>query len=208
MSVFDRLAWNLATAEIELAQFKIWLAGQTYVGEKAIVAEITSRPHMCGLLAAVAGFSAPDLIKPELQLKGLFRTDLVLGNSVTRQFALIEFEDAEVDSIFRKTKNKAQYRPWSSRLEHGFGQIVDWAWLKSDAPNDIVLTSAFGGKIVASAFLVIAGRDEGIAGEMEERRYLHRTNDVSIAGVPARVLTYDKMVAAMELNLITAKSWT
>lgn len=42
---------------------------------------------------------------------------------------------------------------------------------------------------------------------MEERRYLHPTDDASIAGVPARVLTYDKMVAAMELSLITAKSW-
>lgn len=207
MSVFSAFAWNLATAETELKAFKEWLAGAGYVGEKAIVGEIASRPHMCGLLAAVAGFSAPDLIKAELALKGLFRTDLVLGNSVTRQFALIEFEDADEHSIFRKTKNTAQYRPWSSRLEHGFGQVVDWAWLKSDAPNDVVLTGAFGGAIVASAYLVIAGRNTGIADAMEERRFLHRTHAVTIAGVPAMVMTYDGMVAAMELSLINIKSF-
>lgn len=208
MSVFDSLVWDVAKAETELDAFKVWLDGQTFIGEKAIVAEITTRPHMCGLLSAVAGISMPDRIKPELQLKGLFRTDLVLGNSRTREFALIEFEDAEEFSIFRKTKNQAQYRPWATRLEHGFGQIVDWAWLKGDAPNDVVLTNAFGGKIVASAFLVIVGRDAGIKGELEERRFLHRANSVSIAGVKAHIWTYDAMVKSMELCLLTIKSWT
>lgn len=206
MSQFQALRWSLARADAELSSFKAWLAGQAFIGETPIVEQIKSRPHMCGLLAATAGFSAPDLIRFELSLKGLFRTDLVLGNDSARQFALIEFEPAAENSIF-SGKATLQYRHWSRDLEHGFGQIVDWAWIKSDHPTDITLTSAFGGAINASSYLIVCGRDAGMRDEMESRRFHHRRNSVKIDGIPARILTYDGMVAEMDLNLAAAKSF-
>ena len=43
---------------------------------------------------------------------------------------------------------------------------------------------------------------------MEKRRFNHRRNVITVAGVPARVMTYDDMVADMEINLATAKSFS
>ena len=100
----------MASAEVELNSFKRWFAGQSFVGETAIVDEIEAREQYgWGLPAATAGFSAPDLIKPELTLRGLFRTDLVLGNNAARQFALIEFEGAEATSILPAIAYRACY---------------------------------------------------------------------------------------------------
>lgn len=100
MSQFRPIAYSLSAAETELLSFKAWLAGRTFFGEAEVVAQIRARAQMCCLLASHAGIRAPDLIRFELALKGLFRTDLVLGNDHFRQFALIEFEDAQADSLF------------------------------------------------------------------------------------------------------------
>lgn len=205
MSRLQALRWSLSRAEAELASFKTWLSGQGYVGETPVVVQIKTRPHMCGLLAAIAGFSAPDLIQFELTLKGLFRTDLVLGHDAGRQFVLVEFEPAEETSLFSGRETR-QYRHWSRHLQHGFGQIVDWAWIRSDHPHDVALTNVFGGAIHVSSFLVVCGRDAGLRDEMERRRFHHRDGSVRIDGIAARILTYDGMVREMDRNLAVARS--
>ena len=135
----------------------------------------------------------------------MLRTDLVLGNSHFRAFALIEFEDAEGNSIF--SGGTRQYRHWSRRLEHGFGQVLDWAWIRSDHPNDTILTSAFGGRITDSAYIVICGRDAGLRDDIERKRFEHRRSEIRIEGKPVRLMTYDDMLKAMEASLETAKSF-
>jgi hypothetical protein len=206
MSSFESIKFDLKLADTELTSFKTWLAGITFVGETAIVAEIEARRHMACLLASTLGLPAPDMIRFQLALKGMFRTDLVLGNDAQRKFGLIEFEDAEANSIFRK--GTAQYRYWGNRLEHGFGQILDWAWVRSDHPNDSVLVAGFGGPITASAFAVICGRDASLRDDVEQRRFRHRRNNLKVEGQPALVLTYDEMVRNMEDNLAVAKTWS
>ncbi len=205
MSVFDTITFDLLEAETELASFKTWLAGKQFIGETEIVGEITSRPQMACLLGAVLGIPPPDLIKFELTMKGIFRTDLVLGNHASRAFALIEFEPAEERSIFKR--GTAQYRHWGSALEHGFGQIVDWAWVRDDHPNDIVLNETFGGSIAKSAYAVVCGRDGGIAGPMEQRRFEYRRHLVTIAGHSVQIMTYDGMIQKMEESLAILKAY-
>jgi hypothetical protein len=160
MSSFDSIKFDLKLADTELTSFKAWLGGVVFVGETVIVAEIKARRHMACLLASTLGLPAPDMIKFELAMKGMFRTDLVLGNDGQRVFGLIEFEDAEQNSIFKR--GTTQYRHWSPRLEHGFGQVLDWAWVRSDHPNDSVLMNGFGGVITTIAYAVICGRDASL----------------------------------------------
>lgn len=205
MSVFKSIKFDVALADAELLSFKTWFAGIGFVGETEIVGEIKKRPQMACLLSALLGFPAPDLIKFELQLKGMFRTDLVLGNDSSRQFALIEFEDAMANSIFKN--GTGQYRYWSSRIEHGFGQVVDWAWVRSDHPDDSTLIAGFGGVIRTSAYAVICGRDSSLANSIEWKRLNHRRDSLKIEGHPALVLTYDEMVRQMDANLATLKTW-
>ncbi|MCJ2061497.1 DUF4263 domain-containing protein [Methylobacterium sp. J-088] len=206
MSSFERIKFDLRHADTELASFKAWLAAVNFVGETVIVSEIKKRRHMACLLASTLGLPAPDMIKFELALKGMFRTDLVLGNDGQRRFGLIEFEDAEATSIFKK--GTPQYRFWSPRIEHGFSQILDWAWVRSDHPNDSVLLGGFGGPITTNAYAVICGRDASLADDVERKRFKHRRDHLKVEGQPALVLTYDEMVRSMEDNLSVAKTWT
>lgn len=205
MSSFESIRFDLKRADLELASFKAWLATVAFVGEAAIVAEIKRRRHMVCLLASTLGLPAPDMIKFELALKGMFRTDLVLGNDGQRRFGLIEFEDAEATSIFKK--GTVQYRSWSPRIEHGFSQILDWAWVRSDHPSDSVLLAGFGGPITTSAYAVICGRDASLADDVERKRFKHRRDHLKVEGQPALVLTYDEMVRSMDDNLAAAKTW-
>lgn len=206
MSSFESIKFDLKLADTELKSFKTWLAGVGFVGEKAIVAEIHGRRHMACLLASPLGLHAPDMIKFELTLKGLFRTDLVLGNNGQRKFGLIEFEDANENSIFKR--GTAQYRNWSPRIEHGFGQILDWAWVRADHPNDTVLHNGFGGPITASGYAVVCGRDASLRNDLERKRFRHRREHLKIEGQPAWVMTYDEMVVYMAESLETAKTWS
>ena len=206
MSSFERIKFDLKLADTELASFKVWLAGVTFVGEGAIVAQIKARRHMACLLAATLGLPAPDMIKFELTLKGMFRTDLVLGNDGQRRFGLIEFEDAEENSIFKK--GTKQYRYWAARLEHGFGQVLDWAWVRSDHPSDSVMLAGFGGPIAYSAYAVICGRDASLRDDVERKRFKHRRDFLRVEGLAALVLTYDEMVLNMEDSLAAAKTWS
>ncbi len=205
MSVFDPITFDIAVADSELASFKAWLAGVGFVGETEIVNEIKVRPQMICLLSAMLGFTAPDMIKFELTLKGMFRTDLVLGNDGLRQFALVEFEDAMANSIFKP--GTKQYRYWSARIEHGFSQIIDWAWVRSDHPNDSVLVAGFGGDIQASSYAVICGRDTSLRDPIEKKRFQHRRHNLKVEGHPALVLTYDEMVRHMENNLAALRTF-
>lgn len=136
----------------------------------------------------------------------MFRTDLVLGNNGQRRFGLVEFEDAETTSIFKK--GTVQYRSWSPRIEHGFSQIIDWAWVRSDHPNDSVLLAGFGGPITTSAYAVICGRDASLIDDVERKRFRYRRDHLKVEGQTALVLTYDEMVLTMDDNLAAAKTWS
>jgi hypothetical protein len=206
MSVFDGIKFNLTLADSELTSFKAWLSGVKFVSETIIVNEIKSRPQMACLLASTLGLQAPDMIKFELALKGMFRTDLVLGNHGTRRFGLIEFEDAEENSIFKR--GTAQYRYRSARIEHGFSQVIDWAWVRADHPSGSVLVAGFGGPVTASAYAVICGRDASLLDDVERKRFMHRRDHLKVEGQTVLVLTYDEMVRYMDDNLAVAKSWS
>jgi hypothetical protein len=116
---------------------------------------------------------SPDLFKFELGIKGLFRADLVVGNDKSRRFVLIEFEDGNNDSLFKG--GTGQYRYWSPRLEHGFGQIIDWAWAKHSHPADPVFTNTFGGKVADDCYVVVCGRSPA-PGTLEEQRFTFRNH--------------------------------
>lgn len=184
-------------AETELASFRLWLSAHPVFKERAALAEIRARPHMACLLAF--GFMpTPDLIRFEFGVKGLFRADLAIGNNGPRSFVLIEFEGGEETSLF--SGGTRQYRHWSREIEHGLGQVVDWAWAKHDHLHDTALTNAFGGKVVDDSYIVVCGRDP-LPGSIEERRFDFRRSRLALSGVTVRFFTYDGMANAMSDNL-------
>ncbi len=198
--IFTRHGLNLTIAETELASFKVWLSGKSFIGEREIVRQIRNRPHMTCLLGPTGSISAPNLIRWELPFGGLYKADLALGNDHRRQFMLVEFEGAEEISLFRNART-AQYRYWGAHLEHGFGQLLDWASYFSYNKRDAALAANFGGRIDNCTYLVICGRDAGILDQMERERFTYRRAHVQVEGVQSQILTYDEMAVAMTNNL-------
>lgn len=200
MTLFKNIKYDLKAAESELNQFSLWLSTAGFVKEKIILREFKKHKNLPCLIGPTGGISYPNLVKWELGLQGLYKTDLALGNHGLRKFLLIEFEGAEENSLFGKTKT-VQNRNWSSQLEHGFGQIIDWACVLSHSKHDALIKSNFGGPVQHCAFLVICGRDKGINGPLEKDRLDYRSSMVRIEGIGSQVLTYDQMVVAMQDNL-------
>lgn len=84
--------------------------------------------HLASLIGhCVPNISNPDLLAFEYDLFGDFTCDLAIGDSTSKTFLLVEFEDAMAESIFNLRKGKATPE-WSPRLEHGFSQVIDWLW--------------------------------------------------------------------------------
>ena len=197
MSLFKAVKYDLKAAESELNQFEAWLKTAGFAKETIILDRFKQYPNLPCLLAPIGQIKAPNLEKWELGLQGLYKTDLALGHDGLRQFLLIEFEGAEEHSLFGR-KGTAQSRNWSPQLEHGFGQVIDWACLLSETKYQSVIQANFGGKISKCSFLVICGRDDGIQGALEEARLDFRREKISIEGIQCQVLTYDQMVRSMQ----------
>ncbi len=194
----DRIKFDAAEAATQLGSFKTWMSAREHFSEKQVVAEIVARRQMACLLGYTILMPAPDLIKFEFAVKGLFRADLVVGNDKSRKFVLVEFEDGKEDSLFKSGSKK--YRYWSPRLEHGFGQVLDWGWAKHTHPGDVAFTNSFGGKVLDDCYVVVCGRNPRI-GSLEDERFDFRRTRLHLSGVPLQLYTYDNLIDAMGDNL-------
>ena len=195
---FERIGFDAAQASVELHSFRAWVTAHTSFSEKQVLGEIAIRRQMACLLGYTILMPAPDLIKFEFEVKGLFRADLVVGNDKSRKFVLVEFEDGKEDSLFKGGTKK--YRYWSPRLEHGFGQLLDWGWAKHTHPGDVAFTNSFGGKVLDDCYVVVCGRNPK-PGSLEEERFDFRRTRLHLNGVPLQLYTYDNLIDAMEDNL-------
>ena len=194
----DTVRFDASQAAAELASFRSWIAERPWFPEKAVVAEIAARRQMACLLGYTILMPAPDLIKFEFEVKGLFRADLVVGNGKSRKFVLVEFEDGKEDSLFRGGTRK--YRYWSPRLEHGFGQVLDWGWAKHTHPGDVAFTNSFGGKVLDDCYVVVCGRNPK-PGSLDEERFDFRRTRLHLSGVLLQLYTYNNLLDAMGDNL-------
>jgi hypothetical protein len=201
---FTPISFHARRADLELAEFKEWMARRDYFSESEAVAEVATRPHMACLLGWIVGMPPPDLIKFEFAIKGLFRADLAIGNDKARKFVLVEFEDGRENSLFSGGTRK--YRFWSRRLEHGFGQVIDWGWAKHSHPGDVAFTNSFGGRVVDDCYIVVCGRNP-LPGSLEEERFDFRRSRLRLSGVTVQILTYDLMVDLMSAYINAMRSW-
>ncbi|MBI1206921.1 MAG: DUF4263 domain-containing protein [Azospirillum sp.] len=206
MPYLERFSLNLGTAESELVTFREWMRRNTLFKETAIVAEIRARPHLACLIGLLMpGMAKPDVYKHEFEVQGIFRADLVVGNQGQRKFVLVEFEGGDTNSLFGPKRTK-QYRYWSSELEHGFSQLVDWAWSKSDNGQSSIFQNTFECNDFCDLFVVVCGRDSTL-NPMERKRFEWRSDKVSLAGTTSLILTYDDLLLHFESTLEALKSY-
>lgn len=123
MKNFDSHTLSIEQCKRELAEFETLLGGKQELKENQDILPFF-RSHR--QLASFMGTYIPDIANPdrlalEYDLFGDFTCDLAVGDSTSKTFLLVEFEDALPGSLFKTIPNKATPE-WSPRLEHGFSR--------------------------------------------------------------------------------------
>lgn len=155
-------------------------------------------------MAAFAGsysFEIPhvDRISFQFPVFGDFAADLVVGSYERRRYCFVEFEDAGEDSVFARSGDKTT-REWSRRLEHGFGQLVDWFYLLDDMRNTQRAAQDFGHGHKRFYGLLVIGRSAGLSAD-EQNRLDWRSDRLLVNSHKIVCLTYDDLYTALRQRI-------
>lgn len=110
----------------------------------------------------------PDRFAHEHQIYGDFIADLVVGDSKTQKYILIEFEDGTPSSIFSKTAKKST-PVWSPRFEGAYSQLVDWLWKLEDMRSTADFEHTFGSRRATFQGLIVLGKDMNLSAQEQDR---------------------------------------
>jgi hypothetical protein len=195
MTPFAPFTFERRKLAAELLAFETLLGPPTRtLGERQdIIPFFKQHRHLAGLIGLHnSKIGEPSLIKAELGLFGDHACDLAIGDAATAQFCFIEFEDAKAESVFRKPGSKG--RPdWSPRLEHGFGQLLDWFGLLDDMRTTARFRAQFGYDLADYTGLLVIGRDGFL--NPDQRRRLHwRAMNIAVAGRRVECITFDQLL--------------
>lgn len=176
----------------ELSQFEQLLKKQWFEEIEASTLFKNSK----NLIATFGNFNTsinnPDLIGEEVWIQDLVRCDFAAGDSKSRHFVLVEFEDAKTTSLFKNPTGGKKIPDWSARFEHGFSQLVDWAWIMNDASNSISVKTTFQGEVKDWNLLLIAGRNSSL-NCVGTDRLAWRSKFASVHGHKVHHFTYDEL---------------
>jgi len=200
MKDFESVSLNLKSVRKELGEFKQLLSSKSELAEKADILPFF-RKHVH--LAAFTGAFFPNSISAdklayEYSIYGDFVADLVLKDSSRHQVLFVEFEDALKQIVFRKVKNRYT-REWGQRLEHGYGQVIDWLWKLADMQKTDDFESKFGKHSRYQALLVI-GRDS-FNNELEKNRLDWRFDKTLVDSNSITCFSYDQLCEMYDRKL-------
>ena len=109
-----------------------------------------------------------DVLAHEFPLYGDFKADLIVGDSSTNSYLLVEFENGSSDSVFRKKPGKAN-PDWAPRFECAFSQIVDWLWKLEDMRSTANFEHVFGNRQAKFQGLIVIGKDMALDAQEASR---------------------------------------
>lgn len=182
----------------ELAKFDALLNSKPELKEREeILPFFKENQHLAAFIGTyIPDIANPDRIANEYDIFGDFACDLAVGDSQSKTFLFIEFEDAKYNSVFVQNGAKVTLE-WSPRLEHGFSQVLDWFWKLSDMEKSDDYENRFGARHVAIHGLVIVGRDQTLL-PREKARLKWRQDHTIVQSKKVSVITFDQL--ARDLN--------
>ncbi|MBI1904409.1 MAG: DUF4263 domain-containing protein [Planctomycetia bacterium] len=158
------------------------------------------RRQLCAFIGSYAPDVFPaDRVAFEFPLFGDFAADLVVGNSKSQSYCMVEFEDATGDSIFCKPKGKST-KEWSKRFDHGFSQLVDWFFSLSDLRNTERFARDFGLRHCRFHGFLLIGRSQFLSDE-ERSRLRWRAERVVVDSHAVNCLTFDDVYRDLSWRL-------
>lgn len=130
-----------------------------------------------------------------------FRCDFVVGDFKRASYCFIEFEDAKSDSVFRDTVRSVS--EWSPRFDHGFSQLIDWAYKLSELEKSPDTHEAkFGNRKTDFMFMLVVGREHFLT-LAEQNRLSWRWQRVIVNSQQIRCITFDELFAELEFAIKT-----
>jgi hypothetical protein len=206
MKTFEPFRRHARRGRMQVLELRDRLATRRPLREREdILPFFRQRPHLSALLGTYnTTVFHPDRMAWEYDLFGDLSCDLVVGDSGTKSYTFIEFEDATPGSLFVKHGKKAA-REWSPRFLRGFSQIVDWFRALDDRRHSDDFETRFGKRSIDWAGVLIAGRDFHLDAGERLRLEWWRDN-LTIRARRIHCITYDELV--MNLLRHTASSAT
>lgn len=149
---------NPTTARKQWGELSTLLGSKPKLDERSEILPFFSARQDLSLLISYyyPAIRKPNVIAHEFPLGGDFKADLVVGDSKTREYLLVEFEDASNSSIFSGKKAK---RDWTRRFEGAFSQLVDWIWKLEDMRSTSDFAHTFGDRDASFHGLIVTGKD-------------------------------------------------
>lgn len=203
MRTFEKISLDLALLSQELDEFEQLLTDNRHLAERDdVLPFFKMRKHLCAAIGLLnGGVGIPDRVATELGLFGDFACDAACGDSENNSFTLIEFEDANEFSILTKLLTGKTIKRWSPRFEHGFSQLVDWAWrLTQEGSTTNSYRQIFGSNHAIIQLLLIVGRDADL-NEDDVARIEWRANNISLGAFRMSCMTFDNVLSSIRRRL-------
>jgi hypothetical protein len=199
---FEEITLEIPRLREELDDFESFLNSETQLKEREQIAPFfKQRKHLVAALGYThAGIAHPDRVSTELSLFGDFSCDAASGDSVSKAFLLVEFEDATERSVLGRAV-PGKIKPWSPRFEHGASQLVDWAWRLSCENHDShAFRRIFEMNDPYIHFLFIARRDADLNDD-DQARIRWRANSMTLGAYRMSCLTFDGALSTLRRRL-------
>ena len=206
MRSFVPLVLDVGVLSTNLSELEAVLSSESHLREREqIIPFFKSRPHLCTALGlANNSVELPDRWANELDLFGDFVCDIAAGDSEANAYTLVEFEDAREYSIFSRLPKGKTMKRWSTRFEHGFSQLVDWAWrISAEGESSAAFRRIFGDDNPAIHFLLVAGRDADLTRD-DLTRLRWRARHTSLGGFRMSCFTFDGLSQSLRRRILLA----
>ncbi|MFU2209668.1 Shedu immune nuclease family protein [Solidesulfovibrio sp. C21] len=139
----------------------------------------------------IAVFRQCDVYAHEYEIYGDFTADLVIGDTSTKHYLLVEFENAAPDGIFKRKPGKST-PVWAPRFEGAFSQIIDWMWKLDDMRSTGDYLYAFGDREVKFHGLIVVGMGMSLDAS-DANRLEWRNNKVIVNNNSILCVSYERL---------------
>ncbi len=119
------------------------------------------------------------------------------------EYCFVEFEDASPESVFEQRGKKAT-REWGRRFDHGYSQVIDWAYKLDDRSASADFLDRFGVREIKFEAVLVIGRD-GHMDVGERHRLGWRAEKVSVNNKKVTCMTFDELLSQFEVRLSILK---
>lgn len=206
MKTFKPLDLDPSILSTNLDELERLLSSEARLKErKQIIPFFKERPHLCAALGyANNAVELPDRWASELDLFGDFACDVAAGDGEANAYTLIEFEDAQEHSILSRLQEGKTMKRWSPRFEHGFSQLVDWAWrISAEGGSSAAFRRIFGDSNPSIHLLLVVGRDADLTRD-DLARLRWRANHVALGQYRMSCFTFDGFLQSIRRRLLLA----